>query len=311
MYDINCIRLDVEGDHPLPVHARIREQIEKCVKECMGSLRFISALRFGTASETEDEFVLVNLEAVREVQASNGNLVIVQGYPSLNRQSIASNYSSWLINAEILPSYDVFISHRWHKDDDVVIDLLYDSLLGYTVGLENKAVTVFLDKVRLKEGEQFQGAFGKALINSTIFVPMLCTSALQRMIYHNPTVEDNVLIEWMLALECMSDQTHSKIRGIYPLMFGEKRGDGSVTDLFAMGVIDRLPKSIIPAASITVVRKLLTDNGMNESSFLSSCTVHQVVSEISKYLGMQGWEEESPESIVRKASSKIMSYLEK
>ena len=48
------------------------------------------------------------------------------------------------------------------------------------------------------------------------------------MFNHNPEEEDNLLIEWILALECMQDQEHSKERGIYPLMFGTRKDDGSV-----------------------------------------------------------------------------------
>ena len=49
----------------------------------------------------------------------------------------------------------------------------------------------------------------------------------------------------MLALECYYDKINSKVRGIYPLMFGERNADGSIGDLFAEGVMDKLPEIII------------------------------------------------------------------
>ena len=159
----------------------------------------------------------------------------------------------------------MFISHRWHEDDDKIIDPLLDAFLGCTVGSEKRAIQVFHDKFRLKECQRFQKAFGKALINSSILLPFLCAVALQKMLAHDPICEDNVLIEWILALECMQDPIHSELRGIYPLMLGERKQDGSVGDLFAEGVIDRLP-DIILTASIEVVRSLLEENGVNESS---------------------------------------------
>ena len=58
--------------------------------------------------------------------------------------------------------------------------------------------------------------FRKALLNSTILVPILSTTALQRMLTHNPEKEDTVLIDWVLALACVQDPIHSKRRGIYP-----------------------------------------------------------------------------------------------
>ena len=286
--EINCIRMDIEGEYPLPVYNRIYEQIASCIKECMGSLQFITALRYGTASETEVGFTLLNLESVREVHVTGVEL-IVRDHPSITPQYVRSIFRPWLVDNDMLPSYDVFISHRWHKEDDVVVDQLYDAFLGHVVGSEKRAAKVFYDKIRLKGCQQFQIAFGKSLINSTIVVPILCTTALQKMLAHDDTCEDNVLIEWMLALECMQDPIHSKMRGIYPLMFGERKDDGSVGDLFAEGVIDRLP-DIVPIASRKIVRRLLEENGVMVSSTLTNSTVRGIVKEVCKYLGLKGWE---------------------
>ena len=46
---------------------------------------------------------------------------------------------------DLLPFYDVFISYRWHEDDDEVIDLLYDTFLGSTFGSEKRSFQVFYD----------------------------------------------------------------------------------------------------------------------------------------------------------------------
>ena len=45
------------------------------------------------------------------------------------------------------------------------------------------------------ECQQFQQAFGKALTNTTIFVPFLCATASQKILTHIPLYEDNVLTE--------------------------------------------------------------------------------------------------------------------
>ena len=304
--EINCIRLDIEGEHPLPVYIRICEQIDACIKECMGSLQVITALRYGTASESENAFMLLNLESVREVHVT-GLELIVKDHPAITPQYVRSIYRPWVVNTNMLSSYDVFISHRWHKDVDVVVDQLYDTFLGKVVGSEMRSIKVFYDKVRLKVVQEFQKAFGKALMNSTIVVPILCTSALRTMLSHDPTQEDYILIEWMLALECRRDLTHSKIRGIYPLMFGERKADGSVGDLFDEGIIDRLPE-VIPTASIEVVRTVLTKNGIRESSTLTYYTVRGVVREITKYQGLCGWK--YPNGFIREAAENIMKLLE-
>jgi len=222
---------------------------------------------------------------------------------------ITDSYRSWIVNTDTLPSYDVYISHRWIDNaPDEAAQMLYDALLGCTVGNEQRAISVFYDRVRLKEGLHFQEAFGLALSNSAVFVPILCSSALQRMLTHDPDSVDNVLVEWMMALGCVSDTTHSKMRRIYPLMFGERNEDGSVGDLFAEGVLDNLPE-IVPSASIDVVRELLLRNSMSLSSSSYTRTVREVVKSVCKYIGEKGWEASS-KMITRKASTKIRTDLE-
>ena len=293
--EINCIRLDIEGEHPLPIHNRISEQINICIKECMGSLQFITALQLGTVSDSSQGLSLLNLQALRDVHEKNLSLV-VNDIPPVNRQYVSSNYGPWLVDNDMLSSYDVFISHRWNKDDDEVIDQLNEFILGFTVCSEKRAVQVFDDKVMLKRGQQFQNVMARVLINSTIFVPLLSTAALQRMLAHNPAEEDNVLIEWMLAVECMQNPTQSKVRHIYPLLFGERNDDGSVGVLFYEGIFDRLP-DVIPTASIEAVRKLLKENNVNVSSSSSNRTVRDIVGEISKYYGLPGWDYSSNELV--------------
>ena len=139
-------------------------------------------------------------------------------------------------------------------------------------------------------------------------MPILATSALQRMLTHTPESEDNVLIEWMLALECMSDPAHSSMRKIFPITLGGREEDGSVGNLFAEGVIGILPNTI-PAASIKVVKALLQENGINESPILSNRTVRGIVNDIAKFNGILCWTVPQ-NTYVRKASHKIAALVE-
>jgi len=95
IYGINCIRLDIEGEHPLPAHTRISEQIEKCIGEHMGMLHFITALRLGAATESDDEFVLVNLQGAGRVQSN-----IRAESPPLNIRDVCYNLDPWLQSKE-------------------------------------------------------------------------------------------------------------------------------------------------------------------------------------------------------------------
>ena len=296
--EIHCIRLDIEGEHPLPIHDRISEQIDICIKECMGLLDFATYLRLDKF-ELDDMFTLVSLTAVRD--SSLG--IYVEG-SLLDRKM----FSSWVINKDTLRWYDVFISHRWNDNDDVVTKMIYDTLLGYyTVGCKHRALQVFFDSVRLRGGQQFQKGFGGALIKSTVFVPIVCESALQRMLNHNPEEEDNVMIEWMLALECIQDPTHSKVRGIYPLMFGERKDDGSVSP-FDASIKNRLPNTK-PTKSIEVVKRLLEENSVQQSTLLDSITVRSLFLELSKCLGKWPEEVQSAKKITQEASKQIFDTL--
>ena len=304
----NCIKLDIEGEHPLPVHNRVLEQINICIKECMGSLQVTTGLQYVSTSESKAGFILLDLEAVKEVQSKHSPFRVAS-FPLINAEYVVKNYGPWLINTDILPFYDVFISHRWGDDDDILCEQLYDAFLGHIVGEEKRDVQVFWDKIRIKEGQQFQTAFGTALINSTCFLPVVSSEALNKMQNHDHSKIDNVLVEWILALECMQDAVHSKMRGIFPLMFGGRKGDGCIGDLFAEGVIDGLPDTI-PTASILVVKRLLTENDIILRSSLDACTVRTVVQELVNYNGMLAWKV-GEKNCVCSATNKIVVSLNK
>ena len=213
------------------------------------------------------------------------------------------------------PNYDAFISYRWNEDDGKISLELFHALLQHTVGSVKRSAQVFYDEIRIRPSQHIQKTFGNALIKSTIVVPILSTAALQRMITHNPLYEDNVLIEWMLALECMQSPIHSNLRGISPLMFGKRKQyscmwvwltnffrailsrikSNYITDneyfgtIFMENMIERLPETI-PHASIEVVRALLKENGLEESPSLARCTVRSVFRDITKYSGLKGWD---------------------
>ena len=93
--ELNCIRLDIEAEHPLPVYTQICEQINECLKEYFGSLQLISALRYGNTSELEPGFTLLNLEAVKEAQLI-GVPLREDGCSPINLVEVVGNYGPWL-----------------------------------------------------------------------------------------------------------------------------------------------------------------------------------------------------------------------
>ena len=57
-----------------------------------------------TASKSIDEIVLLNIDLAHSIQSS-GRSLIVDGFSAIDRQFILYNYSSWLLNTNLLPSY--------------------------------------------------------------------------------------------------------------------------------------------------------------------------------------------------------------
>lgn len=96
---------------------------------------------------------------------------------------------------------------------------------------------VFLDKRCLRAGEEFDKAFAKALCSSTVVAAVISVNALERMVNHDPSKVDNVLLEWILALACCN-AAESRVRAVFPILIGECEYSGdmicsSVGNLFA------------------------------------------------------------------------------
>jgi hypothetical protein len=210
-------------------------------------------------------------------------------------------------NSGIKSRYDVFISYRWGRDSDFA-QALFDSFSNHVVGEDSRAVQVFLDKVRLQGGRQFQFDFASALASSLVVAPLLSVDAMRKMLDHDPTSEDNVLVEWMLALECYAS-SQSRVARIFPIGFGTRaeHNPNVVGDLFAEGLIDKLPDTI-PEASAELVRTLMLQAGMECSAELEGQTVRDVVRKLSKFLMFPAWTAKKGRVVVE-ASKHVVQLL--
>ena len=91
-------------------------------------------------------------------------------------------------------------------------------------------------------------------------------------------------------------------------MFGERRDDGSVGDLFAGGIISAIPDDK-PTASMEVVKSLLEENRITFGPSLFSHTVRSTVQALVNYNGLLCWKE-PPNAYISKASKEILESLE-
>ena len=236
---------------------------------------------------------------------------------------MASKYGPWLQLYALREKYDVFISYRWGHYDSDFTRAMFDMFTNFDVAVgggetnnncnSKRMVETFLDTKRLKEGRKFQTDFAAALTHSLLAVPILSVDALGRMFDHNTQEVDNVLLEWIMMLECM---TAKRLHSIFPVLFGTRvsampsskaatstdqpnvQGSGTnmtISNVFTeklksgIRVLDALPK-VAPTATLTQVEALLKANGLSCSTEFAKYTVHSVVNELLQFLCYKAWD---------------------
>ena len=92
----------------------------------------------------------------------------------------------------------MFISYRVWCDHDFAEALFKAaSKCQLRPGREHR-MKVYLDKVRIVDGQRFDENFIKGLANSTVFTPLLSANCLKSFVELGQTdKEDFVLMEWM------------------------------------------------------------------------------------------------------------------
>ncbi|KAJ1430248.1 hypothetical protein B484DRAFT_395990, partial [Ochromonadaceae sp. CCMP2298] len=304
----NAIRIDVEGQSPLAVHERILGMVARIISECMKSLHFFTVLPFDPTSAGAGagagggETLYVPLKQMRDMVSKQSGLNI--HHRMLKPADVTALFGKWIPDYSLRSRYDVFISYRWGGDSDFA-QALFDSFGNYVVGADSRAVQVFLDKKRLQGGRQFQSDFASALQNSLVVAPLLSADAMQRMLDHDPTREDNVVVEWLLALECYACP-QSRVACVFPIAFGTRAAHSPMGgNLFAEGLIDKLPDTV-PTASAALVRQLMQQAGLECSAELEGRTVRGVATQLSKFLLFPAW---TAKKVVVEASKGVIGLL--
>ena len=129
------------------------------------------------------------------------------------------------------------------------------------------------------------------------FVCFVSIGALERMRNHDASVEDNVLIEWILALECFhhrlsksTDSSKTRVEKVYPVFIGSVDGASGkeTTSFFAANDCNHttLP-STVPTASISRAATLLQDRGITPRPSLATATVRGIVLELTEQVGFK------------------------
>jgi GTPase SAR1 family protein len=293
--DIHCVRVDIDGCHPIGVMQKLLAIVDKIIAECMPSLQCLPAVSFVPAQENSTNAlrmllrpnkVLISLEHLRE--AGRGNAVLTRrgGSRLLSEDGVRARYGPWLQLYGLRADYDVFISYRWGDFDSLFTEQLFDMFTNFSVGTDSRAVEVFLDKKCLQRGQLFKADFAAALTHSDVALPILSVDALEKMLRHDPAVVDNVLLEWVMIHESFAAQ---RVKKVYPIAFGQRTRIGRtgndliVESYFSDQTRSQLPK-ISPVETLAVAARLLEANGVTPTSKLSAYTVFSIVQEMADFL---------------------------
>jgi hypothetical protein len=306
--DIHCIRVDVEGCNPLGVVQRLLEFVGKIKDECLKHLCCFPAVRYTSNStvpvteHTTDPLgkvlpasdMLIPLQQLRLAAKGESMLAWRGGRALMSVTDIKAQYGPWLQVYDLRDCYDVFISYRWGPHDSQFTEQLFDMFTNFSVGASSRAAEVFLDTKRLQKGRRFKSDFAAALTHSSVALPVISCSALDRIYDHAADVVDNVLLEWIIILQCAASK---RIHKVYPIVFGRKIlevGSGgqaalstgaapAFTDFFAEYGRYPLPE-IAPTATLAQAAELLEENRVPLSKQFHTLTVASIVREMLQFM---------------------------
>jgi hypothetical protein len=164
--------------------------------------------------------------------------------------------------------------------------LFTDRLVG------ERQVQVFLDRHRLEDGRRFDKGFVKALLKSTVVVPIVSCAALQKMASLNmDSPIDNLFVEWVIVAEL---QDIGALEFCIPVMLGNvfetPQNDGKfISDIFTEVIIAKLPEVVVSKV-VFFVQEVFDVNGIAPSKHLHTRTVKGTVETIIKNLGVKAWD---------------------
>jgi hypothetical protein len=161
---------------------------------------------------------------------------------------LTQQFGAWVKVYHLLKKYDVFISYRWNDFDLPMTLGLFDRFSLFNVTASQRAVEVFLDRMRLQDGRDFRDDFGKSLASSAVVVPIISSEALVRMMKHEPREVDNLLVEWILALCCMAKSPKRDHKRLFPVMMGKMNVQTGRRKRLDFRELDHLPGKLLLAS---------------------------------------------------------------
>ena len=188
----------------------------------------------------------------------------------------------------------VFLSYRVAADAPLA-KALCEQLSTRVLAATGQKVRVYLDVMRLEDGQRWDQGFMGGLAESMVFVPIVSVGALRPMMKLGAAGEqpDYMLVEWMAALEL---QRRGTLKAVFPLFVAAV--DNFFTeaeDAFdgIAGLPDRVAESTLEKVGFHLAET--TDDGgtdklrelMRESGSGAEPTVQKIIAALLKFQGQK------------------------
>jgi len=185
--------------------------MEDVIKECFGILHFEVLLLFHSETLTGilpvvSSHYYVTIDNTYKAYTHKQPLILPNNI-QIVRSMLTERYSKWWQLPETSQNCDMFLSYRWGEHDSRFVSLINDALLDCH------------DDHVIKSRENILDIFCYKLLTAKVFVPFCSHDALIKMKGHNAQEVDNVLLEWILALEAQKRGTLT----ILPIPYGSIR----------------------------------------------------------------------------------------
>jgi hypothetical protein len=320
-YSHNLITIHVlDGNNPLSIHDRLRDQINGIISECLKSLKFLSLLKYQQPlpkASVQSSLLFIRLNQIYSlVEAKSAlSISIAGGRNLLSSTEALQLYGPWLTDFLPYKEFDLFISYRWGRYDSNFTKALFDRLSLHSVDHTMRSIHTFLDVKRLQTGENFQRTIANALSKSLIIVPIVSSDALERMMTLKPTDEDNLLFEWICGLELMKHRqqeeeasSSSRLMKFMPIFFGTRIDENSMKNFFQEDLLSKLPNTA-PTACLEVAKNVLLEVGVTMSAAMRNATVKEIVTEVTKYLFLCAWQPKNAHQLTLQAANEITTSI--
>ena len=199
----------------------------------------------------------------------------------------------------------------------MLVSAMFDAFTNYSFpGERARAIEVFLDTKRLVQGRRFDYDFAKAICNSSMVIPILSYDALELLGNHNPEKVDNMLLEWVLGIECFQSNS-STLKGIFPLAIGSRKDaeENCIAANFRIAKAAEFLPKMIPAKTLleaeTHLKKynLFSEDSTAKEKFHAR-TIYDIVDSMMKFLFFD-ISSLSPKFVVAESTTKAVDTLEK